>query len=402
MVESIGPSCCGADGPDKAQGPVPLGQGLQSLPMFKADDDVCCGPPPAPPSSPWERPGYRLWPFVEDFLDTPAGPVPMVKTKMGPSDLKETFLARVSSLRNDYRVAPGLYAAGQPDRSSPVLVTANYKLTFDTVRRELGQTPSWLLVLDTRGINVWCAAGKQFFSTAEIIRLVNLTSLSKVVDHRRLIVPQLGATGVSAQGVKRGCGFEVVWGPVRIRDIRSFLSAGMQADQGMRLVSFTLSERLVLVPIELTMLKKPVLWALLIILVLSGIGPAVFSPGAAWHRGLMAATALLLGILTGAVVSPLLLPWLPTPAFSVKGAVAGLLGGLAAVGIWWGRAGLWDGLAMILLATCLSSYLAMNFTGSTPYTSPSGVEKEMRRAIPMQATSLVAAVIVWVAAAFVR
>ena len=401
MDKTMGPSCCGTGGTDQLKSAVPMSSGLQPLPMFKADDDVCCGPPPSPPSSPWERPGYQLRHFVEGFLDTQAGPVPVVKTRMERPDRMGTLSARATNLRSDYLVAPGLYAVGKADRQSPVLVTANYKLTFDAVRRELGETPSWLLVLDTRGINVWCAAGKELFSTAEVIRLVNLTSLGLVVDHRRLILPQLGATGVSAQGVKKGCGFEVVWGPVRIRDIRMFLSAGLKADQGMRLVSFTLPERAVLVPIELTMLKKPLFWALLIILVLSGVGPAVFSLGAAWHRGLMAATALLLGIMTGAVLSPILLPWLPTPAFSVKGAVAGLLGAAVSILIWWGRVGAWEGLSMTLLALSLSSYLAMNFTGSTPYTSPSGVEKEMRRAMPLQAAALVSAAIIWVGAAFV-
>jgi hypothetical protein len=43
----------------------------------------------------------------------------------------------------------------------------------------------------------------------------------------------------------------------------------------------------------------------------------------------------------------------------------------------------------------------MNFTGSTPFTSPSGVEKEMRKAIPLQASALLIAMIAWVGAAFV-
>jgi hypothetical protein len=42
----------------------------------------------------------------------------------------------------------------------------------------------------------------------------------------------------------------------------------------------------------------------------------------------------------------------------------------------------------------------MNFTGSTPYTSPSGVEKEMRKAIPLQALAALIAVAAWVGAGF--
>ena len=34
-------------------------------------------------------------------------------------------------------VPPGLYALGEPGRDSDVLVTANYKLSFDMLRRAL-------------------------------------------------------------------------------------------------------------------------------------------------------------------------------------------------------------------------------------------------------------------------
>ena len=39
----------------------------------------------------------------------------------------------------------------------------------------------------------------------------------------------------------------------------------------------------------------------------------------------------------------------------------------------------------------------MNFTGSTTFTSPSGVEQEMRKAIPAQAAALLAAAVCWLA-----
>jgi hypothetical protein len=42
----------------------------------------------------------------------------------------------------------------------------------------------------------------------------------------------------------------------------------------------------------------------------------------------------------------------------------------------------------------------MNFTGSTPFTSPSGVEKEMRKAMPLQAAVALIALVAWVGAAF--
>ena len=97
-------------------------------------DAVCCGSPPAPPSDPMEKPGYRVQPFVEGFLETVSGPVPQVKTTLNRNDRLGTFSARLGIQRDDYKIAPGLYAVGRPGESSPVLVSANYNLSFDTRR----------------------------------------------------------------------------------------------------------------------------------------------------------------------------------------------------------------------------------------------------------------------------
>lgn len=374
--------------------------GLEMLPIYHEPkaDEVCCGPPAGPPSSAYERPGYSLCGFVEGFQSTPAGDIPIVQTDLDRRDRLGTLAVRIGVGRNHYKVAPGLYAVGRPDADAPVLVTANYKLSFDHLRRHLSGEHAWLLVLDTRGINVWCAAGKGTFGTAELIARVKSTRLAQIVRHRRLILPQLGATGVAAHQVKKGCGFEVLWGPVAARDLKAYLAADQKCAPGMRRVTFTLSERLVLVPVELSLIRRPLLWTALIVFLLSGIGGSWFSFAAAWQRGWLAMGACFAGIAAGALMVPVLLPWIPGRAFAVKGALTGILTGLGAA-LWVG-APFWSGVALILLATTVSSYLAMNFTGSTPFTSPSGVEKEMRRAIPLQLIGVLAAAGVWVAAAF--
>ncbi len=170
----------------------------------------------------------------------------------------------------NYTVAPGLYGIGEPSSNSPVLVTANYKLTFDVLRKEMAGLNVWILVVDTRGINVWCAAGKKTFSTQEVVQRVKLSSLDRVVDHRKLILPQLSATGVSAQQVKKGCGFKVVWGPVRAVDIKSFLTSGMKADTDMRRVTFSFPERVVLIPVELSVVLKQMVWLIILAFPLVG------------------------------------------------------------------------------------------------------------------------------------
>ena len=389
--------CC------EQQNAQPMGIQIAPGPVTKTpqQDEVCCGAPPRPPSSQFEKPGFALLDFVEEFVQTPAGPVPRIKTILQRSDYSGTIRARLGINRNEYKIAPGLYCVGTPDSQAPVLVTANYKLTFDHLRKALTSINAWILVLDTRGINVWCAAGKNLFSTAEVVHRVNRSELKKVVNHNRLILPQLAATGVAAHEVKKQSGFEVIYGPVRCQDISNFLINGFKSEPAMRKVTFNIIERIILTPVELAHLPKPSLWILLAAFLISGIGTHVFSFSDAWLRGIMLVVAYAAGILAGAIATPALLPWIPGRSFALKGAIIGVLSAAGIAALFRSDLQLLGALALVLWTTTVSSYLAMNFTGSTPYTSPSGVEKEMRKAIPLQATALLLAVVAWIASAFV-
>jgi hypothetical protein len=399
-ADSSGSNCCSDDQLNRDCAPHLK---FLTIPMVGAvdDDEPCCGPKPGPPSSPYEKPGYRMWHFVSDFVETPVGTIPRISTNLKGQDIGGTLRARLGISRDRYRVAPGLYCAGDPGEESPVLVTANYKLSFDSLRKELAGLDVWILVLDTRGVNVWCAAGKRTFSTEEVVQQVHGVGLDKLVTHRELILPQLGAPGVSAQKVKEGCGFKVIWGPINAKDLKTFLNNGRRADIIMRQVTFTLGERTVLIPVELSLIVKPSLAILFAVFVLSGISPDIFSFPAAWFRGLNGAYAYLLGVLAGAVVVPVFLPWLPTRQFYIKGILTGLAAGILVVLYLGANITKLESLTLLLLTTSVSSYAAMNFTGATPFTSPSGVEKEMRQGIPIQMVAVAIAVIAWVAAPFV-
>ncbi|KPK25624.1 MAG: hypothetical protein AMJ61_11460 [Desulfobacterales bacterium SG8_35_2] len=343
-----------------------------------------------------------MWHFVSDFVETSVGAIPKIETSLKIQDLAGSVRARLGISRDRYRVAPGLYSVGRPGADSPVLVTANYKLSFDSLRQELASVDAWILVLDTRGVNVWCAAGKKTFSTEEVIRQVKRVGLDSVVSHRELILPQLGAPGVSSRAVKKGCGFKVTWGPIRARDLPEFLTNGRKAETKMRQLTFTIGERMVLIPVELSLILKPSLVILLALFLLSGINPDIFSLSAAWFRGLNGAVAYLLGILAGAVFVPILLPWLPMRQFYIKGLLTGLVGGILVNFFLATDISRLESLTLVLLTTAVSSYAAMNFTGATPFTSPSGVEKEMRQGIPIQIIAVTTAIIAWVAAPFVN
>jgi hypothetical protein len=376
---------------------------LRTLPMATAAaaaDEPCCGPPPGPPSSPYARPGYTICRYVAGFVDTAVGPIPRVAVKLNFLDHLGTVRARLGFQRDRYRVAPGLYCIGNPGPQAVVLVTANYKLSFDSLRRELPDLDAWILVLDTRGVNVWCAAGKHNFSTAEVIKRVKSAGLDKVVSHRLLVLPQLAAPGVAAHKVKKGCGFGVQWGPVRAADIKDFLRLNGKTTPAMRQVTFFLGERLVLIPVELYLIMKPSFFILLAILLLSGIGPDLFSAHAAWSRGLVGAAAYGAALVAGAVAVPTLLPWLPSRKFFLKGIFTGLAAG-GAVLFFTKLASIPEATAVLLLCMAVSSYAAMNFTGATPYTSPTGVEKEMRQGIPVQVAAVFVAAVAWLTAPFI-
>jgi hypothetical protein len=258
----------------------------------------------------------------------------------------------------------------------------------------------WIMVLDTKGINVWCAAGKGTFGTSEVLRQLAACRLGEIVDHRVLILPQLGAPGVAAHTVQRESGFRVCYGPVRATDLPAFLATGNKATPAMRRVTFTTLERLVLTPVEITSLLKPAGWAALLLPVLGGLGPQLFSLDATVSRGGGALLAGLAGVLTGTVLVPLLLPWIPGRMFAVKGAQAGLAVAIAGVLLFTERLGGLNCAALLLALPAVAAWCAMNFTGSTTFTSPSGVEREMRRTIPWQAAALLAGGICWLLAAF--
>ncbi len=396
-----GCDCSGAEQKDSH-----CGQPLQPLTIPIAGavegDAPCCGPKPEQPGSPYEKAGYRLCHFVTGFVETPVGDVPRVDTELKCRDAAGTLRARGGVSRDSYKVAPGLYCIGDADKDSPVLVSANYKLSFDSLRKELTGIDAWILVLDTRGVNVWCAAGKKTFSTEEVIRQVKLTGLDKLVSHRELILPQLGAPGISSHMIKDKTGFAVKWGPIKASDLKSYLENGRKAAPHMRELTFSMAERIVLIPVELYLIIKPSLVILLVMFILSGISPDLFSFSAAWSRGVSSGVAYLFGILAGAVAVPVFLPWLPSRLFYIKGIVTGLIFGIPVL-LYFNADGTWlESVTLLLLTISVSSYAAMNFTGATPYTSPSGVEKEMRQGIPVQALAVAVALVAWLAAPFVN
>jgi hypothetical protein len=314
---------------------------------------------------------------------------------MTRTDKWEHLKCRVSSFRNNYTVIPGLYAIGNPDADSDVIVTANYKYSFDIVRTALKGLNTWVLVLDTKGINVWCAAGKGTFGTEELVKQINITSLKQVINHKRVIVPQLGAVGVSGYKVSKATGFNVYFGPVRAEDIRSFIETGYKAGSDMRTIQFPIVERIILTPMEINpALKKFPLFALIVFLIF-GLQPNGILFKDAFQVGLPFLVLGLVAILSGAFMTPVLLPLIPFRSFAVKGWILGMATTFVVIQT---TTILEDENTLLFVLAYIffpmfSSYWALQFTGSTTYTSMAGVKKEMKIAIPVYIGSLAATAI---------
>lgn len=360
----------------------------------ETDSKVLVGPALSTFSAPW----------VVGRITAAVGEVPQVATSLAWRDRFGAWKVRWAVGRMRYRVAPGLYAVGNPNDESPVLVTANYKLTFDCLRSALAGRDAWILVLDTKGVNVWCAAAKGTFGTDELVHRIEAAGLASVVSHDMLIVPQLGAVGVAAHEVHKRSGFRVMFGPVYSADIPAYLDAGFKTPE-MRLVRFPLRDRLALVPVELVQRAATVLIVALCLLLLAGLGRDGYAMARVASVGVVSALLFVAITVAATVLGPALLPWLPGRAFSAKGLWLGCAMALAIPLVW---AVSPDGIlrALDVAAWCIAipataSFVTMNFTGSTPLTSLSGVQKEVKKSLPLQMVAAAAAIVLWVAARFV-
>jgi len=310
--------------------------------------------------------------------DSPRAEIRTTTGTITSANRLDHLLARWGWNRGGHRVEPGLYRLGSPIAASPVFASANYTLSFDALRSALAGLDAWILVLDTKGINVWCAAGKGTFGTEELVRRILAADLASLVSHRTIIVPQLGAPGISSLDVARRSGFAVEYGPVRARDLPEYLETHT-ATPAMRRVEFPVADRIVLAPVELVM-ALPMFIAAVVLWFLAGP---------------IAALAAVSTILSGTVLFPILLPFIPTKDFSTKGLILGAVVALPfavafgtnpALPLW---ADALSAVTTLLVMSAVVSYFALNFTGSTTFTSRTGVKKEIFTYVPVMAVMAV-------------
>ncbi len=216
----------------------------------------------------------------------------------------------------------GLIPVGDPGPGDPVLLTGNFALTVRRVRQALRGRRAWLLVANSRGINVWCAAGGGHLTHHDVISVLRTSGVAERVAHRELTLPQLAATGVERRVVAERTGWTCRWGPARLEDLPEYLDRGGRTPTRARVVRFPGWERLEL---------AAAWWSWFALAAAAVTGPLAGLRSAALTAG--AVVALVCGVFV-------LLPWLPTrgvvrwPLFTALGALAGAAasGALLALG----------------------------------------------------------------------
>jgi hypothetical protein len=268
----------------------------------------------------------------------------------------------------------GLFSFNGADSESPVLVTTDYYLTSHRVRETIEEDnlKCHLLVVDGRGINVWCGSRGGHVDTDSILDAINQTGLADEVSHRNLILPQLIASSVS-KAVLAENGWKAIFGPVEINDVSDFIENECEKTREHSTVSFDLHARLennmahIVFETVMFLVMTPIFWLLAS---LGGLFAAWFGY---WWSNLL---YIVLGVWVLGTFMAIADPIMPT----TSGYVRGLLTGLLALFVWkmflLGLATL-SPLAVVyewawldtsgLTILGLSLFVGFNWGGATPY-----------------------------------
>jgi hypothetical protein len=281
------------------------------------------------------------------------------------------------------QVAVGLYALGRPGSASPVLVTGNFRLTFDRVRCDLVGRDGWIIVVDTHGLDVGSAAAGGLLGAAEVAQAIDTTRIAELVDHRDCVVPW-GAGAPAEVGLKAS-GFRFIVGPRRSSDLVAFLDGGMTLTPGMQSASFTFLERVALTPGELSRGLKLFPAFAFTALLYAGLGPGGAALGRAMSEGWQLLALGVASIVCGCIVVPALPPSKPREPYWVVGWV---LGAAATVALLFG-ARIMRGQTWYMLVACCAffpaaaGFFALRFASASPVLSAPARTIQRRQFLPL-------------------
>ena len=298
-------------------------------------------------------------------------------------------------------IEPGIYQSGSPDYKSPIIVTANYSYTYIKVMRALKGMDAWVICVDSKGINVWCAARGDNFGNNQLIEAVEATGISDRTTRKTLILPQLSAGGIAAPLIKSESPkfpFNILYGPVWAKYLPRYLEERpAKKPDKWKLAKFTISHRLRAFITHTTFLLRkiflrPTIGLLLLLLCVSFLNPFWFDKF--WRVG----EIWLWIILTNGLIAFLFPLTNFTRSFIKKGLVYGIVNIVILGSLTWF---IHDSLLLILWNTVFYFWLAffstMSFSGYSMATSPAEIQEEyptfMKINLPLLIIGLILATI---------
>jgi hypothetical protein len=296
--------------------------------------------------------------FTSENIQRTLEPLPIHFTI---ADYGKALIAWIFLFMRIFRIKPGLYYIGEANGKPPIFVTSNNYLTVFLLARRLRNNNIRLLIIDTKGINVWCSAGEGQFSAKEIIGKATECGLLKEKSTINIILPKFSLAGVKLEDLRKH-DISPIIGPLYAKDVPSFLRQDKLKNQIDDRVNFGLQSR------AFTALPTAVQFFYYF------LGVYVITLGYVPADIIWIATGL-------AFIYPLLFSWLPGKLFSVKGLSLALF--VSVVSIFSNYSSVEEQLSLIIFIFATSLFIALSYTGNSAVSNYTSVRKETARFLPV-------------------
>lgn len=266
----------------------------------------------------------------------------------------------------------GLYYTGQKyDNDTPLLVSCNFLLTVVLLFYTLKGMNVRILIIDTKGVNVWCSAGKGQFSAKTIIQELQKYTPDYIEPKPQIIIPKLALSGIQLADLRKK-DIRPIIGPVYMNDLPAYLNTKLFIDRTMDRMRYDIWDRLYILVPSLIQFMKYFLWigALFFILriLLGWMFPSLYFTYA----------------LSGILIYQIAFPLLPGRHFSSKAiflsaVFTGMIIGVAFTG----SVRLLDTLFTITLIWSTFIFFSLYYTGNSGVSNYSDVKQEIIRFLPI-------------------
>ncbi len=153
----------------------------------------------------------------------------VVLSEFATESLFPLLLERLNIFTDPQRpmtVTEGIFEIGNPDETSPILVTTNFALTYFIVSGEIesSKVSAWLLIKDSEGLSVLTAWAAGKFGGDDVGMFVKKSGIMDKVSHTELIIPGYAAA-IAGDIEEELPGWTITVGPREAAHLPAFLKA---------------------------------------------------------------------------------------------------------------------------------------------------------------------------------